>query len=92
MKIDPKWSQSGPGGRQAVPENQQQYEKLKKKANANTLIRKNASFNVRRFPQKTEGSTAGRLPMFFLVINMLYKTERKGTQPKQQMSQSPSTK
>ena len=29
-KIDPKWSESGPGRRQGVPENQQKYEKIEK--------------------------------------------------------------
>ena len=42
---------------------------------------------VRRFPEKTEGSTAGRLPMFFekKVIKMLYKTEHNETQQKQKI-------
>jgi hypothetical protein len=43
-------------------------------------------FYVRRFPQKTEGSTAGRLPMFYeKMITMLYKTEHKETQQKHKM-------
>ena len=51
---------------------------------------------VRRFSQKTEGSMAGRLSMFYeknkrkKKINMLYKTEHKETQQKQNISQSPS--
>ena len=49
---------------------------------------------MRRIPQKTEGSTAGRLPMVFeqKVINMLYKTESNETQQKQNIIQSPSKK
>ena len=41
--------------------------KQKEKANANTKMRnKSLSFYyVRRFPQTTESSTAGRLPMFY---------------------------
>jgi hypothetical protein len=48
---------------------------------------------VRRFPQKTEGSTARRLPMCFekkKMIKRLYKTEHNETQQNQKMSQSPS--
>ena len=56
-----------------------------------TKMTKKEKFNVRRFPQKLEGSTAGRLPMFFEqeVIQMLYKIEHKETQKNQKMSQSP---
>ena len=41
------------------------------------------------FIKKTEGSTAGRLPMFFekKVIKMLYKTEHNETQQKQKIWQ-----
>ena len=69
-----------------------QIDHLKK--NIEKQMRKKHIFlYVRRFPpQKKEGSTAQRLPMFFdkKMIKRLYKTEHKETQPKQQMSQSPS--
>ena len=31
IEIDPKWDESGPGGRQGVPENQQKHEQFKKR-------------------------------------------------------------
>ncbi len=67
---------------------------FKENANANTQMRRNIpSFFFQRFPQKTESSTAGRLPFKNKkVIKLLYKTYHKETQPKQQMSQSPSKK
>ena len=51
-------------------------------------------WNMVRFSQKTEDSTAGRLPMFVWtkVIKMLYKTEHNETQQKQNICQSPSKK
>ena len=64
--------------------------KNRKNANANTKMRKkNVFLYVRRFPEKTEGSTARRLPMFFAkkVIKMLYKTEHNETQQKQKIWQ-----
>ena len=68
----------------------------RKSANANTQKKNTNIFHVRRSSQKTEGSTAGRLPMFYenkkKVRKKLYKTEHKETEPKQQMSQSPSKK
>ena len=49
---------------------------------------------VRRFPKKTEGSTAGRLPMFLKkkkekkkeVFKMLYKTEHNETQQNRKLA------
>ena len=61
-----------PGRRQGVPENQQKYVQIDISC-------------VRRFPQKTEGSTAERLPMFFEQKKndkTLYKTEHNETQQK----------
>ena len=43
--------------------------------------------NVRRVPQKSEGATARRLPMFYeKVIEQMYKTEDKETPEKQKMN------
>jgi hypothetical protein len=68
-KIDPQLSQSGPGRRQGVPENQQKYEQIEKRKRKHKNENKTYLFYVRRFPQKTEGSTAGRLPMFYFKNN-----------------------
>ena len=94
-KIDPKWSPSGPGGRQGVFENQLNMERIEKNANAHTQITKNMfCFNEWRFLQKLEGSTDWRLPIFLSkrVINMLYKTWHNEAQQKQSMSKCPSKK
>ena len=65
IKIVPKWSQSAPGGRQGVFENQQKYEKSKKRKRKHTNEKQYITlFNVRRFFQKSEGSAARRLTMF----------------------------
>ena len=49
-------------------------------------------FYVRQFPQKTDSSRSGRLPMFFSIDKMLYKTKHKETQRKQKINQCTSKK
>ena len=49
----------------------------------NTKNNKHVCFNVGRFSQSSEGSTAGRLRMFHKqMINILYKTEHSEAQNK----------
>ena len=60
-------------------------------------MRNDRNIYVLWFPQKMEGSKAGRLPIFFWKINkymvvILCKTEHKEMQRKQKISQSPSKK
>ena len=84
-----------PRGWQGYQQINKHIKKQKNNANAkhpneNTCV---FVFNVRRFPQNSEGSTAGRLWMFYekrKMIKLLYKTEHKETQKQQKMSQPPS--
>ena len=67
-KMAPKSIQNGANLAQGVGKGYPKINKNmknRKNANANTKMRKTYFFYVRRFPQKTEGSTAGRLPMFY---------------------------
>ena len=65
-QIDHKWDQSGPGGRGRGNRQSTQIWKNIKNANVKKQNKKKRCFwNLVRFSQKSEGSTAGRLPRFF---------------------------
>ena len=52
------------GGCQGLPTNQRKYKQIKKTQTQNTNMRSYVFF-VGRIPQTSEGSTAGRLQMFY---------------------------
>ena len=74
-KIDHKWDQFGPGGGKGQPKINKKNKYIKNANVKNQNKKKRCFWNVGRFSQKTEGSTAGRLPYFSTnIINIAYKT------------------
>ena len=64
---DQKWHQAGPGGWQWGTNKSTNTVKTitNKRKRKHTNEKTRFVFNMRRFPQTSEGSTAGRLPMLY---------------------------
>jgi hypothetical protein len=60
--MEPIWSRGSARGTRKSIEIRKEQKKRKRK---HTNEKAHSVFYVRRFPQKTEGSTAVRLPMFY---------------------------